>query len=134
MGEERSRRVGIVLLVMVIGILIVMVAPHFMRKSESALREAANTTINGEIALALDLYEGDNGSYPAKLEDLVARPASLTTWKGPYLKKVLPLDPWGSPYVYRIPGVHNSDSYDLHSIGKDKQDSTADDIVNWKKA
>ena len=28
----------------------------------------------------------------------------MDRWDGPYLKKELPIDPWGKPYLYRIPG------------------------------
>ena len=32
------------------------------------------------------------------------KPASEPKWNGPYLKKAVPLDPWGKPYVYKVPG------------------------------
>ena len=40
-------------------------------------------------------------------------------------------DPWGRPYRYRHPGMHNEDGYDLWSVGLDGADGTADDICNW---
>ncbi|HSY53814.1 MAG TPA: type II secretion system protein GspG [Opitutaceae bacterium] len=43
----------------------------------------------------------------------------------------MPLDPWGEPYQYAYPGVHNKSSYDIWSKGPDKQSGTADDIGNW---
>lgn len=33
-------------------------------------------------------------------------------------------DPWGQPWIYKPKG----ESYDLHSIGPDGQDGTADDV------
>ncbi|MGH7338727.1 MAG: type II secretion system protein GspG, partial [Myxococcota bacterium] len=43
-------------------------------------------------------------------------------WRGPYLRKGLPLDPWGRPYVYRSPGERNPHGYDLYSLGRDGRD------------
>ena len=133
MNQKGFTLIEILLVVIIIGILVSLAAPRLAGRSEEARKQAANSDINGGIALALDLYELDNGGYPSKLEDLVTKPGNAGNWKGPYLKKGLPNDPWGSPYVYRTPGSHNSDSYDLYSVGKDKQEGTEDDIVNWKK-
>ena len=44
-----------------------------------------------------------------------------------------PVDPWGTPYIYRCPGQHNVDTYDLVSPGPDLQEGTADDINNWSQ-
>ena len=53
-------------------------------------------------------------------------------WKGPYIKRGVPNDPWGNPYVYRFPGQHNVNSYDLHSFGPDGHEG-GDDIDNWSQ-
>ena len=53
-------------------------------------------------------------------------------WEGPYLKKAIPLDPWGNAYVFKLPGEHGD--YDLLSLGKDGQpggEGEAADITNW---
>jgi general secretion pathway protein G len=66
------------------------------------------------------------------LSALVVRPPSEARWDGPYLKKNVPHDPWGNPYVYRIPGEHGE--YDLLSHGKDGQpggEAEAADVANW---
>jgi type II secretion system (T2SS) protein G len=34
-------------------------------------------------------------------------------WKGPYLRQIVPLDPWGRVYVYLAPGMANPNSYDM---------------------
>ena len=130
--EHGFTLIEILLVVIIIGILVSLVAPRLAGRSEEARKQAAKADIEGGIALALDLYEVDNGRYPANLEDLVTKPSDASNWKGPYLKKGLAKDPWGNAYVYRIPGNHNTASYDLYSIGPDKQDGSPDDIVNWK--
>ena len=124
--------IDILLVVIIIGILVSLVAPRLAGRSEEARKQAAHADIEGGISLALDLYEVDNGRYPNSLDDLITKPSDAPSWKGPYIKKGLPKDPWGSPYIYKMPGVHNAASYDLYSLGMDKQESTQDDIVNWK--
>ena len=93
---------------------------------------AAHADINGGIKTALGAFEVDIGHYPQNLQDLVVQPgyARPGSWHGPYLDKV-PLDPWGTPYVYYFPGKHNPNGYDLLSIGPDLKEGTADDIGNW---
>ena len=60
-------------------------------------------------------------------------PSGVTNWEGPYLKKDVPLDPWGHPYVYGQPGTHQND-FDLLSYGRDgKPGGTGEDadLTNW---
>ena len=60
------------------------------------------------------------------------RPSSEAKWDGPYLKKALPPDPWGKPYMYRSPGEHGE--FDIYSYGKDGQAGGSNenvDIVSW---
>jgi len=35
------------------------------------------------------------------------------------VKKAIPLDPWGRPYIYRAPGDKNPNGYDLFTYGRD---------------
>jgi len=72
---------------------------------------------------SLDTYRLDVGRYPTTEEGLAALlaapPAAGTRWNGPYLKKAVPLDPWGHAYQYRAPG--SKGEYDIVSMGKDGQ-------------
>jgi general secretion pathway protein G len=81
-----------------------------------------------EFEQALEAYSDDNGSYPTNEQGL----KELSSYKGngPYLKKVLPFDPWGRSYHYCIPGVRNPSSYDIWSNGPDGIEGTKDDIYN----
>jgi len=66
------------------------------------------------------------------LAALNTKPSNETKWGGPYLKKAVPFDPWGKPYMYRQPGEHGE--LDLFSYGKDGQPGgagDAEDVVNW---
>ena len=55
----------------------------------------------------------------------MTRPGDAPKWRGPYLQKSVPLDPWDRPYVYRSPGS-NGEDFDLLSYGKDGQPSGND--------
>jgi general secretion pathway protein G len=83
---------------------------------------------------ALEQYRLDVGRYPANevgLAALLQAPPNEPRWNGPYLKRAVPADPWGRPYVYRAPGEFGD--FDLVSLGKDGQPggSGADaDIAN----
>ncbi|MEI6831675.1 MAG: type II secretion system major pseudopilin GspG [Candidatus Omnitrophota bacterium] len=124
--------IELMLVVIIIGVLSAMVVPRLAGRSEQARIQAAKTDINSSIALALDLYEMDTGHYPELLDYLRTAGADTESWRGPYLKKK-PLDPWGNLYIYKAPGEHNTDSYDLFSMGNDKKPDTADDVVNWSE-
>jgi general secretion pathway protein G len=87
-----------------------------------------------EFESAIDLFRNDTSRYPATaegLEALIRNPGNLKGWEGPYLKKIIPRDPWGLPYHLRCPGVHHPDSYDLWSDGKDGIEGSKDDIANF---
>jgi general secretion pathway protein G len=75
------------------------------------------------------------GQYPSTEQGLVAlykNPGNVPKWAGSYLKKNIPNDPWGKPYLYKSPGDHGD--YDLFTLGKDGQlggTEEAEDVVNW---
>ncbi len=130
--------IELMLVVIILGILVAAVVPRLVGRSEQARRETAKSDIRGSLALSLDLYELDNGVYPNTAQGLDAlvhnpsTPPAATNWNGPYLKKKMPVDPWGHPFVYTSPGTHNND-YDLYSYGPDGVEGGGDDIVNWEK-
>lgn len=142
MSRHRVRRRGFtlieLLLVMVIlAVLAALVLPRFAGKGEQARIESAKTQINSLFSTALSTYEIDNGKYPSTtqgLEALRTKPTGTPEpkgWKGPYLDREVPKDPWGNEYVYRYPGTRNKDGYDLVSGGPDGREGSEDDIGNW---
>ncbi len=131
--------VEILLVVLIIGVISAMVVPNLAGRGEQARRSIARADIDTNLDSSLGMYELDNGKYPTTDQGLAAllqKPAIEPVpgnWNGPYLKKkAVPKDPWGRDYVYRSPGVHNSEGYDLSSVGPDGVES-ADDIVNWQE-
>jgi general secretion pathway protein G len=128
--------IELLLVLVILAVLAAVVVPKFTRRSEQARITAATTDLSN-TEVALDSFEVDNGRYPTAQEGLAAlvtQPAGLTTWKGPYLKRAIGNDPWGNPYVYRCPGVHNAQGYDLNSPGPNGQEGDSDDINNWSAA
>lgn len=133
--------IELMLVVIIIGILVAMVVPRIAGRSEQARRAAAAADIESNLAIALDLYELDNGNYPTteqNLGALITAPTSSPVpenWNGPYLKKrKIPNDPWGRPYKYTSPGTHNTEDYDLFSFGPDGVEGGGDDVTNWEEA
>lgn len=84
------------------------------------------------LRTALRQFEVHCGRYPTTKEGLASlvQGGNITGWKGPYIVNDVPIDPWGNPYVYRCPGQHNTDGFDLYSFGPDMKDGTADDIIS----
>jgi len=113
--------IELLVVVAIIGLLAGYVAPRYFGQIGRSEVNAAKAQIDA-LEKALDQYRLDTGRYPATelgLNALVQRPANEPKWNGPYLKKAVPLDPWGKPYVYKSPGERAD--FDIVSYGKDGQ-------------
>ena len=125
----------LLVVLVIIGLLVGVVAPNLFKNVNHSEITTAKAQIDA-LGKALDQYRLDNRSYPSTqqgLAVLMTKPAEATGWNGPYLRKAVPLDPWGQPYQYKAPGQHNSD-YDLFSFGPDKAlggENENADIGNW---
>ena len=135
--RRRARRgftmVELLLVLVILATLAAIVLPKFTGRTEQAEVTAAQTQI-AVFESALDQFEVDNGHYPEGsdgLQDLMVEPSDARRWRGPYLKKDIPLDPWGNAYIYEYPGKNNENGYDLMSMGPDGREGGDDDIVNW---
>jgi len=135
---RRARADGFTLLellvvMVIIGLLAGYVAPRYFGQIGKSEVKVARAQIDA-LEKAIDQYRLDTGRFPtqeAGLAALVAKPDNEPKWAGPYLRRDVPLDPWGRPYVYRVPGQKGD--YDLLSYGKDgRQGGTgeAEDIQN----
>lgn len=128
--------VELLVVMVIIGLLAALVAPRFIRQEEKAKLKATKAQIE-LLGTALDTLRLDAGRYPTTeegLEALRTRPGGLDKWDGPYLKKEVPLDPWGRPYIYRNPGEHGP--YDLLSYGADGApggEGDNRDITSWER-
>jgi general secretion pathway protein G len=123
----------LLVVMVIIGLLVGYVAPRYFQQVGKSEVKIAQAQIES-LQKALDIYRLDTGQYPSTeqgLKALVERPANEPKWAGPYLKKSVPLDPWGRPYLYRYPGERSE--LDLTSLGKDGQPGgtgEAADITN----
>lgn len=132
--------IEILVVIAVIAILAALVAPNVFQHLGTSRDSAARAQVE-MISAALDMYRLDNGRYPTTeqgLEALRVEPATEPlprNWNGPYLRRTVPDDPWGNPYVYRSPGVENTWGFDLLSYGADGREGGEgedQDITNWE--
>jgi len=112
----------LLVVIVIIGLLAAYVGPKYFAQLGKSEVTVAKAQIEA-FEKSLDTYRLDVGRYPTTEEGLaallVAPPAAGTRWNGPYLKKAVPLDPWGHAYQYRAPG--SKGEYDIVSMGKDGQ-------------
>jgi general secretion pathway protein G len=131
--------IEILVVIVVIAILATLVAPNIFQHVGAAKSATAKSQIE-MLGAALDAYRLDNGTYPTTqqgLEALWEKPAMdpPANWRAPYLRKPVPPDPWGRPYIYQFPGQQNLQGYDLSSLGADGKpggEGEDADIVSWK--
>jgi general secretion pathway protein G len=141
MEEKKGRKnlgftlIELLIVIIIIGLLAALVGPKLFGKVSVAKLKAAKAQIE-LFGTALDALRLDVGRYPTTEEGLKAlreKPSDMTGWKGPYLPKEIPVDPWGKAYVYKAPGEHGE--YDLISYGLDGVEGGEgenQDIVSWK--
>jgi general secretion pathway protein G len=132
--------IEILVVITVIGLLAGLVGPRILGRVSEAKSATARTQLE-LIGVALDNYRLDNGGYPtteqglAALQEKPVRDPAPLNWRGPYLKKSLPADPWGRAYGYTSPGEHNASGYDLWTLGRDGQvggEEDNADVTSWK--
>ncbi len=125
----------LLVVVVIIGMLVGYVGPRYFKQ----IGKSQVTVVRDQMhafGQAFDQYRLDAGHYPGAeegLQALVVKPPNESKWDGPYLKKGIPLDPWGNPYVYKQPGEHGE--YDLISYGKDGVPGgtgESADLGNWE--
>jgi general secretion pathway protein G len=109
----------LLVVIVIIGLLAGYVAPRYFSQVGKSEIQVARAQIES-LEKALDQYRLDMRRYPSPeegLSALVAKPTNAPSWSGPYLKKAVPVDPWGRPYVYRTPGQKGE--FEIFSYGRD---------------
>jgi general secretion pathway protein G len=130
--------IEILVVIVVIAILATLVAPNVFQHVGTAKAATAKSQIE-MLTTTLDAYRLSIGTYPSTEQGLQAlweRPSidPPINWAGPYLRKQVPLDPWGNPYIYIYPGQQNPMGFDLYSLGADGLpggEGENADVVSW---
>jgi general secretion pathway protein G len=137
LGDQRGfSLIELLVVIIILGLIAGLVGPRLFGRVGQSKQAAARAQIE-LFGSALDQYRLDVGAYPGSavgLQALVQNP-NLASWNGPYLKKpMVPLDPWGRPYLYKCcPGDHND--YDLWTLGADGApggDGENSDVTSWE--
>jgi general secretion pathway protein G len=124
----------LLVVMVIIGLLAGLVVPRYFAQVGKSNVKVARAQINA-LEQALDQFRLDVGRYPTTDEGLNAlnsAPEGAADWSGPYLKKAVPADSWGRPFVYQQPGTNAE--VDLFSYGKDgRLGGTGEnaDVTNW---
>ncbi len=123
--QRRTGEAGFTLLELLValGILVLLAAivgPQVAGYLSRARTDTARVQL-AAVASAMELYALDNGGYPPPqvgLRALVEPPPGSPRWRGPYLTKADGLvDPWGRPYLYRVPGKGRA--FEIYTLGRD---------------
>lgn len=111
----------LMVVVVIVGLLAGLVVPRYFETVSRSKVKIARAQMDA-IDKALEQYRLDVGALPTQEQGLAAlmvQPSGTATWRGPYLKKGIPPDPWGHPYVYRV-ALSRTDA-DILSLGSDGQ-------------
>lgn len=125
----------LLVVIVIIGLLAAFVAPKYFGQIGRSKVQIAKAQIES-FEKALDQYRIDTEHYPDTSVGMIAlfvQPANEANWRGPYLKKGVPADPWGKAYIYKSPGSEGRE-YEISSEGADGKsggDKDNADIVSW---
>jgi general secretion pathway protein G len=140
MAKQSKANLGFTLMellmvLVIIGLLAALVGPALYQRIKPAKESATRAQIEN-FATALDGFLLDVGRYPTSQEGLKAlrtKPEGADKWNGPYLKKDIPNDPWGTAYAYRAPGRNGG--YEILSYaadGREGGEGENADINSWE--
>ena len=125
----------LMVVLLILALLASIAAPRVTKYLSKAKSQTAGIQIHA-LAAAIDSFQLDVGRFPTNeegLKALIDRPSDATKWDGPYItKRDSLLDPWGTAYLYKIPG--RSSEYDVYTLGSDHKEGgegDAQDIGNW---
>ena len=127
--------IELMVVLLILAMLASIAAPQVLKHLSKAKSQTAQIQIDA-LSASIDYYKIDTGHAPTQdqgLDALVKAPDNEPKWDGPYIKKQASLvDPWGRPYLYKVPGQHGA--YDLYTYGADGKEGGEGedrDIGNW---
>ncbi|MCC7434960.1 MAG: type II secretion system major pseudopilin GspG [Methanoregulaceae archaeon] len=113
--------IELLVVILILAILAALIVPRVVGRTSDAKRAKAASDI-AALTNALNNFRLDCDRFPTSEEGLDAlrtQPGDVTGWRGPYIEKAIPPDPWQNPYVYEYPGSTGDDSFFLISYGSD---------------
>lgn len=115
--------IEVMVVVVILGIVAAVVAVNVGEKSRGAKEKLATTHLK-MLKQDVELFKADHNRYPERLEDLVHRPDYIDqkAWHG--YRDEVPVDAWGRPYLYRVPGTRGR--FDIISLGEDGKEGEDD--------
>ena len=133
-SREGFTLIELLVVMAILALLYAFVGTDLFKPIGASRQKAAKIQVE-MFGTALDSFRLSVGRYPTTSEGLQALRVnpSLDNWDGPYLRKEVPMDPWGRPYIYNCPGQHGD--YDLMSYGADGQEGGEGenaDVLSWK--
>ena len=134
-GQSGMTLMELLVVLLILSVIAAFAVPRVLNYLGGAKADGASIQIQ-RLDGILELYRFDTGRVPSTEEGLLAllaAPAEVSGWNGPYIKKEGSLkDPWGRAYQYRAPGKHGI--YDLYSLGADGEEGGEGenaDITSW---
>ncbi len=112
--------IELLVVILILAILAALIVPRVVGRTGDAKRAKAATDIS-TLSNAIETFRLDVDRFPSTeegLNSLRVAPSDGNGWKGPYVTKPIPTDPWGNEYVYEYPGSSDQ-SYVLLSYGAD---------------
>jgi general secretion pathway protein G len=123
--EDGFTLVELMVVLVIIGLLATVVVINVLPSQDRAMVQKAKADV-ALLDQSLEMYKINNLTYPSGSEGLDALVA-----KG--VIKRLPVDPWGRPYRYAMPGQRSAvDVYSLGADGTDGGEGDNADIGNWQ--
>jgi general secretion pathway protein G len=107
-----------------------MLLPQLVLAQDSAQVLRAKQDVRA-LVTAVNLFKHERGRLPTNDEGFAILVASPTERRPVYLKAI-PVDPWGRPYFYAIPG--RAGDYEIYTLGADGRsggDGDDADIGSW---
>lgn len=130
MNKAPNKQLGFTLIEMlvvlvIIGLLAGLVGPRLFGHVDSSKVRTAEVQIK-MFKGSLETFRLDVGRFPTQTEGLLVlnqtpkEARARTHWRGPYIDQDVPLDPWGNPYIYSLPGA-GGQPFSLYSLGGDNK-------------
>ena len=123
---KNQKGMSLIEILVVLGIIAVVVGGILnavIPQGDRAKKRTAETAIKQMVGY-IKQYKQDKGTYPASDQGLQA------LVDDGFFDEI-PMDPWGNPYVYELPGSHGG-KFEIYSEGPDENDED-DNIGSWKK-